>query len=332
MTKIPSKINKPLHLGSRGPLVRTLEKKLKQQGLLKGPVDGFFDAKTKAAVKRFEDKKGWKKDGVVGNRLWRAVTGQKPQNVVKPGGGGQTTPSQKDGAFKTVSINIKSNPVMPQAKVIADVKKASKQGDLIGWQEIGPARYFDAIKELGPEWGHYMPKDGKLRIPIPISWKKSEFTLVDSGFQRTHNGLAKVSPHRYITWVKLKHKETGQEVVRINTHLVSGAWNAKKQATDPWRQAKWNIHMKKLDAMVERFQKQGLNVIVGGDFNRDSYKVLGNDVKYDNNLHVGTHGKSTLDYVMHVQDKDIATKGSKVVKGFHSDHDAVVVKYRLTGK
>ena len=53
---------------------------------------------------------------------------------------------------------------MPQDKVVQDVRKAAAQGDLIGWQEIGPSRYFDAIKGLGKDWGHYMPKDGNLRI------------------------------------------------------------------------------------------------------------------------------------------------------------------------
>ncbi len=70
-------------------------------------------------------------------------------------------------------------------------------------------------------------------------------------------------------------------------------------------------------------------MIVGGDFNRDSYKVLGNKVRYDNNLHVGTHGKSTYDYLMHTAGHGLKKLGADVQHGYASDHDAVVVKYAL---
>ena len=232
----------------------------------------------------------------------------------------------------TATLNVKSNPEMSQKSVLHDVEKASKTAGLIGWQEIGPERYFKAIKELGPEWGHYMPHDGGLHIPDPISWKKSEWKLEGSGFIKTHNGKAKVSPNRYITWVKLKNKQTGKDVVRINTHLVSGAWS-KHNATTPWRRKMWNIHMHKLDALVKHFESQGLPVIVGGDFNRDSFHVLGKDVRYDNKLNVGTHGGphgSTYDYLMDGKNRALKLEGSRVNRGFASDHDEVIAKFRLS--
>ncbi len=73
-------------------------------------------------------------------------------------------------------------------------------------------------------------------------------------------------------------------------------------------------------------------MIVGGDFNRNHYPVLGKHVAYDNSLQAGTHGGSTLDYVMHARDASIRTVRGGVERGFASDHDAVVVRYRLTGK
>lgn len=334
--KIPANINKALRVGSQGPNVRILEKKLKQRGLLQGPIDGKYDAQTKAAVQRAERKLGYKTDGVVGNRIWDRITGNKPSNLpaITPLNA-PNTGSKGEVNFKTASINVKSNPLMPQSKVVHDVKLAASQADLIGWQEIAPARYRQAIKDLGPKWGHYMPRDGKIAIPTPISWDKEKWKKVDAGFTRTHNGKARVSPHRYITWVKLKDKETGQEVVRINTHLVSGAWS-KPKPTTAWRRAMWTIHMNKLENLVERFQKKGLNVVVGGDFNRDGYKVLGNKVKYDNNLNVGTHGgpgSSTLDIVMHSsKNKVLEKEGGRIARGYASDHDAVIVKYSLDKK
>lgn len=238
---------------------------------------------------------------------------------------------KKFRSFKTLNINVKSNPLMSQARVRHDVKKASKQAGLIGWNEISPKRYFSAIRSLGKDWGHYMPKDGGLRIPNPISWKKSEWKAEASGFMKTHGGKAKVSPNRYITWVKLKNKATGEEVVRMNTHLVSGAWSKGPKKAKAWRQKMWKIHMQKLDKLVERFEKKGMKVIVGGDFNRDSYKVLGNDVAYDNKLNVGTHGKSTLDYLMHTKN-GLKKVSAGVQRGYASDHDAVIARYRFNVK
>lgn len=312
----PSSLSRPLRVGSRGPEVRTLERELKERGLLKGPVDGVFDARTKAAVKRFEWSQGWKEDGVVGDRLWRTVTGQAAEK------------SGKVHTFRTVNINIKNNPEMPQRAVEHDVKKAAKAGGLIGWNEIGPKRYADAIRALGKDWGHYFPKHGQYQIPNPISWKKTVWEKKDEGFLKTHGGLAKVSPSRYITWVELEHKKTGQRVVRLNTHLVSGAWSGQKPTTE-WRRAQWNTHMAKLKDLVEKFEKQGKVVIVGGDFNRDSHKVLGKDVRYASGLDAPTHGKRTLDYVMHTPHDDLRRVGSRAEKGYRSDHNAVIVRYAL---
>ena len=230
--------------------------------------------------------------------------------------------------IRTATLNVRSNPEMPQAQVRHDVQKASHTADLIGWQEIDPARYRQAIRNLGPSWAHFMPHDGGLQIPNPISWKKDQFKLLDQGFVRTHHGKAKVSPNRYITWVKLQDRKTGKTFVRMNTHLVSGAWGAHKPTTE-WRRHMWNIHMQKLRHLVKHFEGKGLPVIVGGDFNRDSTRVLGNAVKYDNKLNVGTHGHSTFDYLMHTKNAHLQSKGAHVIHGFASDHDEVVGTYDL---
>lgn len=234
-------------------------------------------------------------------------------------------------AFRTVNINVKSNPLMGQKQVVHDVKKAAHEGGLIGWNEIGPDRYFQAIKQLGPNWHHYMPHDGGLRIPNPISWKDSVWQKQGEGFLKTHNGKAKVSPNRYITWVKLKHRGSGRSVVRINTHLISGAWSQPKPTT-AWRREQWQTHMDKLDKLVAHFKAQGLEVVVGGDFNRDSHKVLGNDVAYDNKLNEGTHGRSTYDYLMHTRSAALRKLTGHVEPGFASDHDAVVARYSLAAR
>ncbi len=305
-----------LSVGSTGAQVRKLEQELKERKLLKGPVDTRFDKKTKAAVQKFEHSRGWKEDGVVGGRISKALglglTG--PTGGSKPG----------KGVFDVVSMNVKSNPLMSQDKVLHDVRKAAKTGEIIGWQEIAPERYRQAIRNL-PGFSHFMPKG----LQTPISWKKDQFKLLDSGVERMHGGQAGVSPHRTVAWVKLQNKETGKTMIHMNTHLVSGAWNTKIQRSDPWRKAMWNQHMTKMGKLVERFEKKGHPVTITGDFNRNHFKVFGNKVDYDSGLRTGTHGSSTLDYVMSTKHPGLKKVSSRVDSGYASDHNGVIVRYDL---
>lgn len=226
--------------------------------------------------------------------------------------------------FRTATLNVKSNPTMSQRQVLHDVRRVAHEASIIGWQEIEPARYREAIRNLPGNWSHFMPKGSA----NPISWRNDLWKKVDGDSITTHKGLAKVTPHRNITWVKLKNRETGKEVVRINTHLISGAWGEHKPTTE-FRREMWKKHMHRLDQLVQHFEKQGAEVIVGGDFNRDSFKVLGNHVRYDNGLNVPTHGHSTLDYLMHSKGKELVNLGTHVQHGYATDHEAVIGRYRL---
>lgn len=234
-----------------------------------------------------------------------------------------------DNKFTTLNVNIKSRPLMSQQAVRHDVQKAARNADLIGWNEIAPDRYRQAIRDLGPEWGHFMPKDGNYKISNPISYRKDEWKFLDGDAEKTHDGKAGICPARYITWAKLKHKGSNEKIVRINTHLVSGAFN-KTSSHNAWRRASWNTHMKKLSAMVKKFEGQGFKVVVAGDFNKNKSKVLGNQLAYDTKFNQATHdGGSTLDYLMHSKNNGLKNLNGGVLGGFRSDHNAVRGTYRL---
>lgn len=235
-----------------------------------------------------------------------------------------------DDKFTTLNVNIKSRPAMPQKAVLHDVRKAAKNADLIGWNEISLPRYRDAIKSLGPGWGHYMPKDGKYPISNPISYRKDEWKMEKGGFLKTHEGAHGIVPDRYITWAKLRHRGSEEKIVRINTHTVPGAFN-KSTSHNAWRRSSWNTHMSKLSNLVKKFEKQGYKVVIGGDFNKDSHKVLGNQVNYANGLNKPTtDGGSTLDYLMHTRTQGLRNLNGGVLDGFRSDHHAVLGTYRLS--
>ena len=62
-----------LKSGSRGELVKTVQKKLKNWGYYTGAVDGIYGSKTVSAVKYFQRKNGLTVDGIVGTQTARAI-------------------------------------------------------------------------------------------------------------------------------------------------------------------------------------------------------------------------------------------------------------------
>lgn len=77
-----------LKQGLCGPEVEYLQRLLEAAGSFEGPVDGVFDARTKAAVMAFQRARGLEVDGIAGPRTWAALdtrrgTGLRP--VLKRG-------------------------------------------------------------------------------------------------------------------------------------------------------------------------------------------------------------------------------------------------------
>lgn len=99
--------NRPhlLKLGSKGKEVRKIEKQLKETGYLKGPVDGFFDAKTQKAILAFKDDNGWDAPKpVAGNRLKRTLAAVAEGTEPKPPDG-DPRPSPTKKPMKGASYN-----------------------------------------------------------------------------------------------------------------------------------------------------------------------------------------------------------------------------------
>ena len=59
--------------GSRGEVIKTMQRKLKNWGYYKGAVDGIFGSQTREAVKYFQRKNGLKVDGIVGDKTLSAL-------------------------------------------------------------------------------------------------------------------------------------------------------------------------------------------------------------------------------------------------------------------
>ncbi len=84
-----------LENGSEGDAVRTLQKRLKELGYLKGSVDGSFGIATEAAVIAFQQRNGLTADGKAGNATLNRLYGD---DAVRNGGSPVDTSAGKAGA------------------------------------------------------------------------------------------------------------------------------------------------------------------------------------------------------------------------------------------
>lgn len=75
-----------LQRGDRGPAVRRLQERLREEGFNPGPIDGIFGLQTESAVLDFQRSRGLRVDGIVGRQTLAALrlTTQDPYVVVVP--------------------------------------------------------------------------------------------------------------------------------------------------------------------------------------------------------------------------------------------------------
>lgn len=136
--------------------------------------------------------------------------------------------------------------------------------DLIGWQEVdnpsATRRLHRTMRAAG--WGTV-----GLAHECPISFRDRDWHLHYFDVQRVHNGLAGVSPSRFITAADIEHKKTGLRPLMINTHMVSGAFNANTQEkAEKWRDEMWERHYQMLQDICR--DNAGKIVLLVGDLNR----------------------------------------------------------------
>jgi hypothetical protein len=148
---------------------------------------------------------------------------------------------------------------------------------VIGWQEVtDPEDRTKLDNQLGAEYATFYPADGPAKA-VPISWRVDRFQKVGSGSVRTHDGEAGVTPARYVNWVVLEIRGTGQRFIVVNTHFISGAWGPH-----PERQARWILHYEILYDRVAQLRQNhpGKPIFVVGDFNRHRAMAMPTPIRY----------------------------------------------------
>lgn len=171
-----------------------------------------------------------------------------------------------------VTANIGRENLGQREAAIRDVRDAD--GDnrpVVGWQEISegdtgePAmisRYFGSRYTNA-----FLNHDGAFRVPIsvPRPWQ-----VVDSRPTRVHDGVAGISPPRWVNEVVVAHESDSRlKFVLVNTHYIAHAFNGPQRPDlrDEWLALK-AAHK---DRVLAQHQNQGRLVIWTADTNRPDY-------------------------------------------------------------
>jgi uncharacterized protein (TIGR02594 family) len=85
-----------LQLGSRGPEVRDLQRRLHELGYKPGPVDGIFGPRTQKAVKAFQPDSGLVPDGIVGPRTRANIEAPQCRQTSRPIAPSAPRPAQQE--------------------------------------------------------------------------------------------------------------------------------------------------------------------------------------------------------------------------------------------
>lgn len=155
---------------------------------------------------------------------------------------------------------------MPQPHVEHDLGVLhGKTPTVLLLQEFKRPRYKRAVRdEFGADTDKHrflqMDKHTPIVVLVAAGWR-----VHSTGWDKAHGGMITASPRRGVSWVVLERD--GDKIAFLNTHFVSGAWNEKKKSFKQWRKKVWMKHFRMLKALVHEFNRRGITVVCGGDFN-----------------------------------------------------------------
>lgn len=247
------------------------------------------------------------------------------------------------------------------SNVAKGAKAVAKKTDIIGFQELHLSdrrkAMRDAILCSSCDFTGYIKDysvNGSSPSSVGIVWRKDRFKKLDAGYRKvsstqyikTHTGITgnKVSA-KWITWVKLKDKQTGKEFYMMNTHTVASLESkGKPMKGEGDRVDNYAHHMDVLTSLVNQLKADGLPIFITGDFNvnyrydsRVKYKdfpyarLRTIDVRSDYqrlkmagiSSHKGSHGSGTriIDYVWSLDSPELVSSSMSISSvRYGSDH------------
>jgi len=244
----------------------------------------------------------------------------------------------------------------PEADIAADLAKLTGRGDVdvVGWQEADEIPdLFPALDAAG--WAtRYFPDGGRENA---ISWRRSEFALVDASSVLVHRGAdapltPKPYPDRYVTSVVLRHKASGERLTVFDTHLNHYVEDLSDPGT--WRNNLTAVRAKDhLAALADLWRRADTRWVVGvGDLNfdyrsesrvrpvRGISRTLG-DLAESSYEALGLRGLPPthrlsgrwIDYVLAgraaIDADHLEIRSQKALEGYGSDHRPLLVRIEI---
>jgi endonuclease/exonuclease/phosphatase family metal-dependent hydrolase len=254
----------------------------------------------------------------------------------------QPTPSHGDTDFTVSSFNILgSNHTAPggiNAHYASGVERTrwavqvlrDKKIDLVGFQEMAPDQAREFKKVAGNEYALF-PGDIKRHLGShnSIAWRKDEWDLVKAEIHEFpgHKGRQQPTP-----LVRLRNKETGQEIYVLNIHNAPGYHNGGTQ------QKSRDAAVTKQIALVNELKaKTGLPVIVTGDQNDKEIafrRMTGEaGMKAANSPNGRMPKHMSLDWIFGSKAVDFSgfARLTKGIVGRITDHGVIVSKAHIDG-
>ncbi|MBK7862669.1 MAG: endonuclease/exonuclease/phosphatase family protein [Archangiaceae bacterium] len=230
------------------------------------------------------------------------------------------------------------------AETRQDLSRLMKRNGVINLQEFD-ASHRDLFKWIDQKgWGHKSLRGGTQE---PIIWDRRKYKLVDSGSRKLNDTVEHLPgrglyPSHRATWVRLEDKKTGKVFTTVSVHTI--AHNRGAHVTP--RVDRISKHQfRELAQLTADLKKHG-PVVIGGDLNaapnrpatwpreilkhahlRSNWSELGTGGVGKG----GTHGKSFIDNFLTLTTMRDRLKllSHRIVRGLHSDHNAVEADYRL---
>lgn len=149
-------------------------------------------------------------------------------------------------------------------------------GEVICWQECITPAVRAELRDALPNFDHETFADRDLGPGMnTMSWRRDTLRLIEANFRKGSDSRPNVSPTRYVNWLVLEHRATARRFAAVNCHFVSKAFRDPPEADTEWRKEQWHNNMRVLREVIAELRTAGLPVLVGGDFNRAVWDLIG---------------------------------------------------------
>jgi len=221
--------------------------------------------------------------------------------------------------FRYFHINVKSNPLMGQTKVVHDVSFIHAFGRNGGFNEIKPWRYKRAVKKIfGKAY------NAKSESPQVVNPKL--FTVKDNYIVRMHGGFAAMTPVREVSVLETTSRN-GLPVAFVESHYINKGKHIPLLQRKPAFRAKLHLrHWTKEGVVVADLVERGFTVFGSEDANERHMPVYVTGQKWVHN--------SGIDKMWYVEGPGakvtVVKKGEISTDNLFTDHPALTAVFDLT--